>query len=566
MPNTTIPAGSVDGKVPVWNRDGLWQVWSVDQIWRGTHGEHKYVPNVGDWVVQPDVGLKPGHYWRVARLDQITLVPELVPFDTGLLPSASLEDVLLYSGPGKHVETYRVYIDQSVRPFTLAVDARFAIHGRDLQRAEIVVGSEREGNLEVISAMYDQSGNYLGTSIPLELAHMRDHSNYATWVIPTCATSRELVNNDIVYVRVYSDTGGFRGEYPMIVENSSFTRLTDYGYRYVTHVSLDTPFLSTSDPHLIEYPLNMPVRGLNLFGIVHYSDGSSVRLPVDGTKFQLFGYENFIATQVGERADLILQYNLSSDEKHYGSTVGTGKYIQAQYRSVTTREDGSYTVKLYGYPVWVSEVVGWRMEYYLYNLDRNTAQRVTSLVSYNANTGGFDPKLYGVKQQLSVSINLQDVNPGYKSWIHAQVLDVTLFRHGTDRSSTQWVVAFERNQSSPYGLDNWCEVTHVNANLRRIDISCKEKTLDAWLERLYYNTKPLFALSRESKAPAPNMFAIVTKAQTYEFPINQWNTQLSLTGLLDQSEAVYVKFFLRTASTDLHLGMAALPVVFKNSP
>lgn len=566
MPNKTIPAGSIDGKVPVWNPNGTFQIWSLDQIWQGTHGESKYVPNVNDWVVKPKQGLNTG-FFLVADIDPVTLVPTLVEMTLELSKqNASEEDVLLYAGPGRHVETYRAYIDKSVRPYSLAVDARFSVYGRDLKRAEIVVGREREGNLEVISEMYDQSGNHLGSSIPLELANMRDHSNFATWSVPTCATSRELEDNDIVYLRVYSDTGGYRGEYPLIVENSSFIRQTDYGYKYVNNISLDTPFLSSSNPQLLEYPLNMPMRGLNLFGVVHYSDGTTRRMPIDGTKFQLMGYDNFVATQVGERTDLILQYNLSQDEKVYGATASVEKQIQRVYHSITTREDGSYTVKLFCYPVWVDEVVGWRLEFFLYNLDRNTATKVTPLVKYNSNTVGFNPRLYGVNQQLSVSINLKEVNPSYKDWNHVQVIDLVLFRHATDRSATPWIISYERNQATPFGQDNWASITHRGATERKMSIANGESTLEAWLNRFFYNTKPLYSPSREYKAPAPNMFAIVTERATYEFPIDQWNQQLSLNNLVLQAETVFVKFFKRTSQTDLHLGLAALPVKFLNTP
>lgn len=561
--NITVPtvSGSVDGVVPVYNPDSRFQFWRTEDVFWGTHGTNKYVPNIGDIVIVDNA------FKEVIDVSETTLIPTLRDWTQKVQTGGvEKEDLLIGVGPGRYSDTWRVYVDKSVRPYTMAVDARLNLYGKDIRWCQICTGNELEGNLKVVSGLYDQSGNYLGTDIPLELANMRDHSNYATWTVPTCTTNEELVDNEIVQLRVYSADGGLRSKFNLLVENTAFLRLTDSSYKYVTHISLDTPFLSTSDPNRIEYPMNVPLRGLDLFGVVHYNDGSTKRIPVDGTKFQLFGFENFVATQVGERTKLILQYNLSSDEIHYGSTVGVGKAIQENFTAMTTKEDGSYSVKLFAYPTWIDEVNGYRLEFYLLNLDRRTWERVTNHVTYNANMAAFNPKQYGVTQQISVSINLQEVNPSYKSWNHVQVLDIVLTRKGNDHSGTPWTVAYERNQNPPFGQDNWANVTFMNANYKNIDISCGETKLANWLERLYYRSKPLYSTTRETQAPEPNYFAIITKGgNSYEFPVKQWNSPLTIDGLIADTENLTVRFFKRTTDSDLQLSVVALPVIMMNA-
>lgn len=562
--SVTIPtiSGTIDGKVPVYNPGGRFQRWSIDQIFTGTHGENKYVPNVRDIVENVETGDE----WIVESIDEVTLKAKLVARKRNLgLGGISEEDVLIGVGPGEITDTFRIYVDKSVRPFTMAVDARCMLAGDDLSSYQICKGSEVDGTLRVISTHYDQGGTYLGNVVPLKLAAMRDHSNYAIYAIPTCTTTEELVDNDVVEMRVYSVTGGLRARYRLLVENTSFIHLTDAAQKYVTHISLDTPFLSNTDPHLIEYPLNVNLSGVNLFGVVHYSDGTTLRMPVDGTKFQIFGLDNFIASTVGERAEPILQYNLSNDEVHYGSTVGLGRSLQQNYTSISTKEDGSYTVKLFAYPQWVDEVNGYRMEYFLFNLDRRTWQRVTSFVQYNSNLPAFNPRLYGINQQLSVSIDLSKVNPSYKKWTHVQVIDVTLFRNATDHSDTPWTVAYERNQLPPYGQSSWAKVTHVSANVRRVNISNGETTLANWLNKFYHNTKPLYSPSREVKAPEPNMFALEIGDKKFEFTIDKWNTELSVSAAINSEDTVFVRFFKRNTDGDLQLAMAGLPVIWLNS-
>lgn len=563
MGNITIdiPVGTVDGKPPLRNPDGLFQTWNLKDIWFGTVGDGKYVPNVKDVVFN----METLEVFYVFSVDEVTLIPTLKPFNMSInTGNVTEEDFLIGVGPGGVDQTYRLYIDKSVRPYQMAIEGRDYWPGSDLRCYQIVVGSEVTGDLKIISALYDQSGNYLGTDIPLELAAMRNHTNYCMWAFPPCSTSQELKDNDVVWCRVFGANGGLRSKFPLLVENSSFIRLTDAAYKYVTSISLESPFLSSHDTHLLEYPLNVPLSGLNLFGVVHYSDGSTRRMPVDGTKFEIFGFNNFVATTVGEETKLLLKYNFSSDEFHYGSSVSKERCMIEKFRAVSTKEDGSYTVKLFCYPVWIDEVNGYRLEYYLFNLDRKTWMRVTPYVEYNANLPAFNPIQYGVNQQISVSIDLSKINPTFKAWIHVQVIDITLYRKATDHSSTPWTIAYERNQTPVFGLNNWCNVTFVNDNLKYLDITCGETIFANWLARLYWPTKPLFSPTHESKAPEPNFFSIITRDGEYEFPIKQWNTQLTINGLLANDETVFVRFFKRTADTDLQLAMAALPSLFLN--
>lgn len=559
---STVQVKGTDGIPPVYNPEGRFQVWALNELWFGKEGTKRYVPNVDDRVINTESE----EWFRVVSIHPVTLIPTLAKLNTTPDDGGVKEkDLLIGVGPGTISDTFRCYIDKSVQPYTLAVDGRCITHHSDSRYYQIVKGNELDGSLKIISSLYDQSGNYLGTDIPLELANMRDHTNHATWTFTPCTTHEELVDNEVVYCRVFSDNGGLRSKFPLLVENTAYIRLTDTATKYVTHISLDTMWLSTSDPHVVEYPLNVPLRGLNLFGIVHYNDGSTKRMPVDGTKFEVFGFENFVATVVGERTPFKLKYNLSRDEIHYGSTVNKEHFMMENYTAITTKENGSFTVKLFAYPQWIDEINGYRLEFWMLNLDRKTFDKVTPYVFFNTNAQPFNPKLYGINQQISVSIDISKVNPSYKKWIHVQVLDVVLNRHATDKSTSPWTIGYERAQNPPFGKDNWAEVTYIDANLKHVSIKCNETNFDKWLERMYYNTKPLFSDIRESKPPKPNMFAIHIKDKSFEFNIEQWNYPLSVSTLIGTEETIYVRFFKRTPDIDLQLAIAGLPVIMLNT-
>lgn len=551
-------AGSQDGHAPIYDADGRWQTWSLAQVYMGTVGFNHYVPNVKDYVIDPDTDEK----WRVVSVDPTTLIPTLVkvvPVDTGEFSDI---DVLLGVGPGTQSDTYRVYIDKSVIPHTLAVDARLKVNGSMVTSAKIFKGSVRDGSAQAISAMYDQSGTLLGQSIPLELVAMPNQQNLAVKSVPVCYTTENLVDNEIVTAVFYSDTGGVVSTRQLIVENTAFIRSSDSAVKYITEIKLETPFLSEADPTQIVYPINVPLAGMNLMGVVEYSDGSSLRMPVDGTKFQIFGFEHFVATVVGQKMPVVLKYNLSPGEIVYGATVAGDRFMSKVYKAITKKAEGAYTTKLYGYPVWIDAINGYRMEWYLYNLERELVYRATPYVSFNANTRAFDPLAYGVSQRVSVSVNLRDVNPVYKNYIHVQTMDIVLAQAGNENTGTLWTIGFDPGQNPPFGAGNFAAVVMVNQNYWKVKVDAGAATQDDWLNRLYFNAKPLVDTARESLPPTPTHFKVIRGMQEIEFPISQWNQEQVFSQPFTNYDTVFVKFFKRTVENDLQLSVIGLPIRF----
>lgn len=545
-----------DGEVPIYEPDGRWTMWSLEQIYNGGVGAARYVPKIKDYVIDTDTDEK----YIVSGLDPTTMVAvltKIIPANvTGLFDDS---DILLGVGPGTASDTYRVYLDTTVIPYTLSVDARLFVYGTMVKTCKIYRGSAVVGNQEVISAMYDQTGNLLGQAIPLELALEQGPLNRAVWSVPTCHTTALMPDNEIVTAVFFSDSGHVVSKRQLLVENSSFIRASTEGTKYVTNIYLESPFLSQADPLLIQYPINVPLNGLNLMGVVQYSDGTQKRMPVDQTKFSVFGLENFVATIVGQKAPLVLKYALSPDEVGYGLSVGSDRFIAKNYRLQTTRADGIYSVKLFGYPVWIDALNGYRMEWYLYNLERQLVFYATPYVRFNDNAPAFDPVAYGVSQRLSVSVNLKDLNPSYNHYNHVQTLNVVLLGEGSLRD-TNWTIGFDPGQNPPYGRDNFAALEFVNQNLRRVNLGMGAATKEEWLTRIYYNTKPLVDTARESLPPEPNFFAVMVGTTPFEFPISQWNSTLEIGGQLLNNDTLLVRFFFRTSENDLQLSLAGLPL------
>lgn len=551
-------AGSVDGQKPIYQPDDRWTTWSINEIFTGQIGKNRYVPKIDDYVIDPATN----YYRRVVSIDPTTMIPTLVPITTVDEGELNEMEVMLGVGPSAGSEARRVYIDKSVMPFTMAVDGRVTVPNADAVMARVYRGSKLTGTFKVISSFFDNSGNLLGQDIPLTLAAVNEIDNHTIKTVPTCYTTEDVKDGDILTLVAFSDAGHVVYQRQLMAENTGFIRGKDLGTKYVKAITLKSAFLSKSDPKLIQYPINVPTVGLDLVGVVHYSDGTTMELPVDGTRFQAFGWQGYVATIVGQPFSMVLRYNLAPGEVAYGETVGGG-FLTTIYKVVTTPVEGAYSVKLYGYPVWVDTQNGYRMEWFLYNLDRNVMYNVTPYVKPSGAGAVFNPTAYGVHQQLSVAVDLAQVNGSYKSYKHVQIIDVVLVAPGTTQS-TNWMIGFNPGQDPMYGVGVAAKTTFINQNLTKVKVDCGAADLASWLDMLYYRGMPLVDSSKELQAPQPTFFQIEVNGVVTEFPISYWNQELVIYQPVQNASTLFVKFCYRLPTNELQLGIAGLPVYQQN--
>ena len=549
--------GSLDGQTPIYNPTARFTVWALSEIYQGTIGENRYVPKLGDLVKDMDLGLE----YKVTAIDPSTLLSTLQTINDIQSGDFDNEDLLLGVGPGTQSDTYRVYLDMSVVPHALAVDARLSIAGTMSSYCRIFRGADLTEGGDVISGIYDTQGNLLSDTVPLELAFTPAGNNYTIKTIPVCYTMDELPDGEVVTAVVYSSAGHVISKRQLLIENTAFIRAASSPARYITGISLECPFLSTSDNRLINLPINVLLTGVNMLGVVHYSDGTVVKMPVDGTKFALLGMDGYVATVVNQQAALVLRYRLSSDEIVYGHGSGEFPHISESYRIKTAQADGSYSVKLFCYPVWLDSVNGYTLRWYMYNGDRSVVYGVTNLVEISSTGPAFNPILYGVNQRLSVAINLQQVNGSYRDYRHIQTVEVILWRVGTDHSDTNWSIAFDIGQNPPFGtVPHYAALEFVNSNLYRLNLSSGAANLTEWLDKLYYRTKPLIDQQRELQAPEPTHFRLRYGPYDTTYQISEWNTTKQIGTGLSDNDTLFIEFIKRTPLTDLQLSVSGVPV------
>lgn len=565
MPNVNFTTG-VDGIVPVYSPNSRFQIWSLSEIYTGGVGTKRYVPNVHDRVID----LSTNEWYDVIAVDPTTYLSTLEIVN--VIPEGNFTEIdkLLGVGPGTQSDTYRCYINKTVLPHTLCVDVRLKVAGSSANTAIIYTGSQLDGSAIAISGQYDQSGNLLGQNIPLELVSIGGGNNVAIKTVPVCHTVANLLDGEVVTVVFYSANGNVVSKRQLLVENTAFIRSTDDSVKYIIDIRLESPFLSQSDNKLIQYPLNVPLSGLMLVGVVTYSDGSQLKMPVDGDKFSIFGFAGYVATIVGQKFNLVLKYTLSPDEIVYGSqSIGNqlgGTFITNTYKATTLQSNGSFSIKLFAYPVWIDDLNGYQLQWYMYTLDRTNVYNVTPYVGFNTNGAVFNPVGYGIKQTLSVYVNLHDVTSTFANYKHVQTIDVTLVAPATART-TNWMIGFTPNQTPPFGMDNFAVSTKIVQPIGtipsekwKVNLTSNSITITEWLDTMYFRILPLADPVSELIAPTPNMFALVINGVDVEFPITSWNQSLDVPGAVPNNSTLFIKFFLRIPDNDIQLGIAALPV------
>lgn len=551
--------------VPIVDPDRGWRQWYIDEIFDG-EGEGRYVPNKGDAVWSWEEGT-----FRVVDVDYTTGHSTLQKYEPPKDPEIiDNTDILLGGGPGFISESYRVYVDKSVTPHTVAIDGRCRIYDSAATHFKLFKGTDISVNGKVISRLYDQNGTYLGENIPLEavtgpvadeVGFDPEAERVENVLVPKVGyTVEDLDDGDPVVMVTYGAEGNAISIGQLLVKNTAFVRQAHANQRYITGIALESPFISDADPKTLEYPINAPISSLAMMGVVSYSDGGTKRIPIDGTKFILHGLDTYVATILGQKIPLVLTYKLSAGEAAYGAQSGEQTHISENYHAKTVEVDGAYTVKLFAYPYWIDGNNGYRMEYFLYNLDREQVYYATPYVRLASNSPTYNPTLYGQVQNLTLAVNLNEVDPQFSSYRHVQTIGVTLLEEG-DIDAANWEIQYTPNLDPVFGGAGMAAYYEfVNTEYYRLDIGLEAGSKEDWLSKIYEPTQPLYNPRAEAEAPRPTHFKLYFNNRRIEYNIDQWNAALEVPNDLDEGETLFIEFIKRTAQTDLQLAIAGLPM------
>lgn len=541
-----------DGIQPVYQPKELFRIWDIDVLYTGQQGSGRYVPKQNDWAVVTTTGSR----WRVISVDPVTLIPTLEPFGDSINMALTAEDLLFAQAPGWPSEAYRIYLDSTIFPYRLDVDTFVTIRQVNAAYVKIIHGP-LHGPHEVISKIYDASGNFVTENVPLSLTALEaGWTNYSWKCVDTCFTNKKFKDGDVLTVVVYSQDGHMLSFTNLAVVNSNFMRDLNAPRRVIKNIYARSPFLSETDPQRLLIPLNWNKSSMNVEGVVQYNDGSEVALPIDGRKFQLGGWQQILSSIPGQEFDLVLRYMMDGNESAAPEVIAHNNSIPYVMRGEVVQANNSYTIKLYPYPIWNFSTSAYSLKWFLINLDRQFVRDVTAYVRAAANTQVFNGALFGVVQRLQVSLNIRDIVGTYKPFVHTQVSEITLY--GTPHNyPTPWVVLGSLTDNIPYG-----------GNLRADKESAKSLSVhnniekyEDWLQRMYLNLFPLSETPEyTSSVIRPTHFIIKYKNQELTIPVENWRDVLFFVDDVDKHETVYLTWIRETSDAYMYLAIGALIV------
>lgn len=546
------------------------RVWIENDIYVLGGAGGRVVPNINDMVYKWQdnvVFLK-----RVIEVDYTT-------FQSTLQTVAVFEhveqdvvrDVILLGAPGRASTARRLYVDMSMKPITASVDIRMWFGGSLTRNIRIFKGTNIDNAANVISVMYDQSNNLLGETIPLKPVATVDVPNVGSAmangstlkIAEVGYLTHELKDNEVVTLVAYNDQGGVELVQEMAVYNTTFARKVDASRRYVTSIRLKTDFLSEHDDKMVLIPRNATIDSVLLTAEVVYSNGDIREVPIDGTRMQLHGTysQRYIVNRDGARATLVLTYILDENEFLYGATIGESPHMSIVYTVETIPFEAVFGCRIWAVPMWQSQLEGYRMRYFLSTLRRDSLIDVTNKVRLTPSSPVFDGKLYGARQALSLSLNMDEVSPIFQHWKYIQPTDVVLYGEAT-QSGTNWTINYQPGQGVVFGLLNKALGDYITAGSWRVNIGQGEPSKEAWLSRMYRNALPIHNPDTEAEviAPEPTHFKVTLEGgEPVEFLIGEWNSQLPVGGQPRPGSTVLVEFIRRTGNGDLVLGIVGVP-------
>lgn len=545
----------LDGQTPIYQPNSPFKVWSYEELYMGQEGKNKYVPKVGDLVAY--VAAK--RWYVVVGINEL-LIPQLkdwiVENTTG---DDTSEEILIQTGLETKGETFRLFIDKRTVPYRCVIDQRCITGALHASYAKVYRGNPYDGTQVVVSMMYDASRQFIGHEVPLRTVAATKYTNVAMRTVEPFKTTYDLKDHEPVVVMYHGPEGEIISQRQLIVQNSEVVDHLASDTRWISHISLESPYLLESEPEVLELPINLLTNSLNALGKVHYTDGTSTTLPAQGGRFKIMGMNDYIAGVPNLEIPISLVYTLSSGEVATSSHITNEAFVSRSYRLRTGQAKNAYSVKLYCWPVWIDAANGYRLEWYLYNLERKTTYRVDHLIRYNTETNaGYDPIGYGINQRVSVSVNLNDVSGQYNKHIHTQVVEILLQKQATE-PGYPWSVK-EAGSEIRYGIDVEAEYQQVNQNLKYIWVDSGCTSTEDWLDKLYFKSSPLYDRFTEAKAPLPNFFIIEHGDINIEAPVSDWNKQFQTPGIIKAYGNVNIRFILRTSDNDLQLSMASLMI------
>ena len=503
-------------KKPLYEPEREASIWFKHQIYTGSDGTGVIVPNVGDAVFSWENGFE-----RVIDVETAnkTYISTLGPgYD---LPNSGVgnRDVLLANAGGHITESYNLYMNTQVSPVSINFDARLYFPSSDVSYVKVFLGTDTSQSGQVISAQYDNSGSYVSENIPCDVVAIDGLNNIAMKSPRRGHSTRILEPNELVTAVAYNNAHEAISFARLLTRDASFVRRLTTQSRVVTGVRLSSQWVSKDNPDTLIIPANVPVSDIRVKAIVSYNTSEERAVDIDGTRATLGGLEDFVSMSPGQKKPLTLTYYLEESEEAITGGQGLKRHFSVPCYAQSAEADGAYSLKLFACPTWMGDLEGYKLRFFLYNLDGTLTEEVTGEVEIEADTGSYIPTRYNYAQGITASLPIRRIDPNGGSFIHVQKFVVTLLSPATV-SGDDYLLDYGNGSGfgesiNPQPIDN-SDGTY-SVNLRSGAISA-----DEWIRRHHDALDPLHGLHSNAEERKPTHFEILYRGEVARYKIEDY--------------------------------------------
>lgn len=538
------------------------KLWHWDQVYFGpnlTEYDNKailsrYVVVPGDIVLHPTNG-----DWIVKEVSE-NKIPTMQPRHM-VDNDQDVNDAIVVPSSSFSRRADVLHVDNTATPIRFYANTRIWFYGSQASHYKVFLGTNIRDNANSIGAVYNSAGVIISDNIELELASFAGDVTNLTIKTPKSGYLRELpLPGELVTLVSYAQDGREIDMQTLVVSHENFIA-SSAATRFINDIALDSPYISEDDDSVIEIPRNMNLNALALFGVVSYNDGASTqRLPVNGTKFSLFGAEAFTASTDMNSVGVVLSYALGDDESAVGTTGQLNRAKTRSYRIKTLPSDAAYSVKLFVIPYWNAQIAKWQLQYMLYDMRRDRRLNVTDLVEANA-TFKFNADLYNQKQTVKVSINLMNVGAEYRFYRPTFSFYITLLKPGElPNQAAYYLLSYSTDVV--LGNDLIAQRRTVSGQIS-LNLGCGYSAIEDYLANIYRNIEVLYTPD-VAAPPNPTRFRLrmLGSDVVTEHDIGKITAGVSnLTGnTWPQGSTAIVEFFAVSGGQPVELGVLAYPV------
>jgi len=497
-----------------YNPDRGFRSWHISEVYIGPTGTGLIVPNINDLIVDYNNGL--------LRVSDVSPAPGYIPLMVQWDPTqvtASMSGDINYQPSASE----RAFYDSVSDPKTITIDDRYISNGSDGIVAKLFLGTDTSPNTgKVISLELDVGGNVIGENVPLELVENNPVRKRPS-VIPVATN---LLAGETVTLAIYRADGGISGVHTFIVTDSTAIRSIGAATNAITGITIVTSMLAADT---IEVPINVSISGLDFTALLHYANGSTASIPIDGVKCKLHGINSFNTSLPGVPGTVVLSYYPDPTEPAINVSGGA---VSSAYPIVVKPNALNNGFKIYISPKYNVTTGQYVNTYWLTNLDYDLLLELDPALLTITMPLGATPNYTpnsGV-QELTLSLVMSDVfSVGYTNYTFVQRVKISY--GNADNVSTAWTIDYVGNQFEVYGIGT--RFGFSNLGTYPMQLISGELSVANWLTKLYSTIYPIYDNNTANVVRTPTHFRLNYEGITGpDIPVNDWQLyQDSLNGV-----------------------------------